>query len=541
MRRVIDASARSGSARGWLRPNTYVDDLAVKRCIMLVHRVLGERSGAPQPIKTLRGQGHRFIAVVTTHGHPPPDAEIPAATVPARTAEGHTAQRPETMLPSVSSPPQEPTRPPHASPALPVILPRHPAQSASDAERKLVTVLCGVLAHTQDLDERVGLDALHRLMQPVYTHALPEAQRYAGTIQTITTLASGQRACALAAALGDFPLQVTGDMYLGQVYYAMGDYPRAISVLRHNVESLKGSLRCERFGMANLPSVVSNTFLVYCLAEQGAFDEGIACSNEGVQIAEEADHPNSLAIGCLATGRLYLGKGELDKATSVLERGLTLCRSTHIALVFPAVAAALGYTYTLAGRVGEALRLLKRVRQMSPLATPLSSLVDVWLADAFLCAGRLEDARVLAGRALAFSGNRKERGNQAWTLQLLGEIAAHSLSSEVKPAQDHYGQALALAHGHGMRPLLAHCRLGLGLLYSCTGSVGQAQDTLAEAITLFWAIDMTFRLRRAEAALAQVQPSNLSAHAAQAKHTQESPVSTPSGHTSLPLTCDTLL
>jgi DNA-binding winged helix-turn-helix (wHTH) protein len=38
-------------------PDTYVDDSAVKRCIMAARRALGDQSNAPQCIKTLRGQG----------------------------------------------------------------------------------------------------------------------------------------------------------------------------------------------------------------------------------------------------------------------------------------------------------------------------------------------------------------------------------------------------------------------------------------------------------------------------------------------------
>ena len=40
----------------------------------------------------------------------------------------------------------------------------------------------------------------------------------------------------------------------------------------------------------------------------------------------------------------------------------------------------------------------------------------------------------------------------------------------------HYRQALALAEPRGMRPLVAHCHLGLGKLYRRTGKREQAQE-----------------------------------------------------------------
>jgi hypothetical protein len=61
-----------------------------------------------------------------------------------------------------------------------------------------------------------------------------------------------------------------------------------------------------------------------------------------------------------------------------------------------------------------------------------------------------------------------------------------------------------LAEELGMRPLLAHCHLGLGTLYAKTGQRELARTELAAAIDLYRAMDMTFWLPQAEAVLAQV-------------------------------------
>jgi Flp pilus assembly protein TadD len=55
-----------------------------------------------------------------------------------------------------------------------------------------------------------------------------------------------------------------------------------------------------------------------------------------------------------------------------------------------------------------------------------------------------------------------------------------------------------------MRPLVAHCHHGLGRLYHQTGRGEQARAALTTAIDLYRAMDMTFWLPQAEAALAQV-------------------------------------
>jgi len=80
-----------------------------------------------------------------------------------------------------------------------------------------------------------------------------------------------------------------------------------------------------------------------------------------------------------------------------------------------------------------------------------------------------------------FSGPRpsrrhKERGNESQALWLLGEIAARRDPIDIEVAKARYGEALILATELGMRPLVAHCHLGLGKLYQRTGKREQTQE-----------------------------------------------------------------
>ena len=83
-------------------------------------------------------------------------------------------------------------------------------------------------------------------------------------------------------------------------------------------------------------------------------------------------------------------------------------------------------------------------------------------------------------------------------LRLLGDIAAHPDRLEVETAEAHYREALALATELGMRPLVAHCHLGLGKLYRRTGKREQAQEHLTTATTMYREMDMRFWLEQAE-------------------------------------------
>jgi len=85
----------------------------------------------------------------------------------------------------------------------------------------------------------------------------------------------------------------------------------------------------------------------------------------------------------------------------------------------------LGVAYTLAGRIADAVALLTQAMEQS-IATDMvvtQTPCCVSLGEAQLLAGRLEEAHALAEHALAFAHAHQERGNEAYALRLLGEIA----------------------------------------------------------------------------------------------------------------------
>jgi tetratricopeptide (TPR) repeat protein len=232
-------------------------------------------------------------------------------------------------------------------------------------------------------------------------------------------LESGQRALALATAQGAIGLQVMAHYYVGSVYYDLGNYRQAVDCLGWNMATLEGDLLREHFGMTGLPAVLSRVHLSWSLAELGAFAEGVTRGEEGVRIAEAADHPFSLIWACAGIGQLYLRKGEVHRSIPVLEQGCGLCQDWHIPALFPRVALPLGVAYALSGRVPEALSLLEQAASREKWGRSFAP-----LSEAYLLAGRTEDALAYAQRALERAQNGKQRGDHAYALRLLGESAA---------------------------------------------------------------------------------------------------------------------
>jgi tetratricopeptide (TPR) repeat protein len=150
------------------------------------------------------------------------------------------------------------------------------------------------------------------------------------------------------------------------------------------------------------------------------------------------------------------------------------------------MAPALGGAYTLAERVADAVPLLRQALEQATATETVfhQALCCLSLGEAQLRADRLEEAQAQAERALAHARRHQERGYQAYALRLLGDMAAQREPPERDQAEAHYRQALALAEALGMRPLQAHCRLGLGKLYAATGQRQQAHAELSAVIEL---------------------------------------------------------
>jgi class 3 adenylate cyclase/tetratricopeptide (TPR) repeat protein len=315
---------------------------------------------------------------------------------------------------------------------------------------------------------------------------------------------SAQRVEAIGRALGDGPLQIAAQYYFILARHLSGDLHGTERVCRNLIESLEGERSRERFRLAVFPAVMSRAYLARALAEHGAFDEGEALGHEAIRMAEALDHPFSLVFASfVGLGYVHSVKGELDRAARVLERALALCREWNVTLYAPPVMASLGRTHVWLGRSGSGVSWLEQALAATESAGIFyfHTLSVVQLGEAYLLADRVEDARASADRAVRLARERGERGHEAWALRLLGEIASHHDHPDVATAEAHYGAAMTLAAELGMRPLAAHCHLGLGKLYRRTGKHEPAQEHLATATTMYRQMAMGFWLEKAEAAL----------------------------------------
>jgi tetratricopeptide (TPR) repeat protein len=254
--------------------------------------------------------------------------------------------------------------------------------------------------------------------------------------------------------------------------------------------------------------IQSQAWLARTLGTLGAFVEGRRHGEEALHLATLAGRGATPIIAHAYLGELSLAQGDLEHAIRVLEQGLALCRASgYRSGALRVIVAGLGSASALQGRLAEGRALLEEGISEGIRTGGLRGLAYrvAWLSEVCRLAGRGEEAWQHARQALDLALQHKERGNEARALHQLGVVHAHADPSDAAPAEAHYQQALALAEELGMRPLMAHCHHGLGRLYRQTDRGEQARAVLATAIDLYRAMDMTFWLPQAEAALARVE------------------------------------
>jgi tetratricopeptide (TPR) repeat protein len=320
-------------------------------------------------------------------------------------------------------------------------------------------------------------------------------------------IAWGERAVALARELGDPVLEGTAPFYLGRVHHALGDYGTAIPLLERSVALLEHPAAGRGRVSYSLPSVLTRMILTWSLAERGAFAEAVACGEEAVRLAAAADHVESQLAALGGLGAALSRKGDLDRAIATLERAVALGEAIQVPLLFPFFSMFLGTAYDLAGRPTDAISVLEKAWERTA-AMPfkaIQALIAAHLGEAYIPAGRMDDAMTFATHALELSRHHKERGYEAWSLRALGKVALARGFPAAVQAEHAFREAMALAGELGMRPLEAHCHLGLGMLYRRTGDVTRAKEQLTLALGLF--DEMTMELWVARATAERSSPS----------------------------------
>ena len=313
---------------------------------------------------------------------------------------------------------------------------------------------------------------------------------------------AGQQALVVARRFSDVEIEVAANTGLGQVFHDQGDYGPAVALFRRNLEVLVGGLALRPFRGGAPRSIHARTCLVSSLAELGEFAEAAARADEAMRAAEMLGQAHSLVVASVGLGHMLLRRGEWARAVEVLAPALALARMDDVAVWFPRTASTLGAAYVLADRLSDARGLLGEALERT-IARELihqRSLMVAWLGEAAVAAGQLVEAEQLAEQALQLSRDNQERGHEAWALRLRGEVRSRAAPAGGAATAGDYREALAIARAGHMRPLVAHCLLGLGTLERAAGRPHEGRASLETASAMFRGMGMRYWVARADPA-----------------------------------------
>ena len=298
----------------------------------------------------------------------------------------------------------------------------------------------------------------------------------------------------------DLELNTVTHYYLGQAYHHIGEYKRSIEMLNQALHTVRDErFKYERFGTANVISVICRCWLVQCFTQLGCFVDGITSAEAAIEIAEDTNHAYSLAYSHLSLGFLLLVKGDIDRAIRALERSREICEASDIRVLMTHVGSNLGYAYALKGQLDHAMPLMQRADEQSELIGRKAAwaLRLTWLGHARFLAGHTEIAREHGQRAVTLAINGGERGYQAWALKLLGDITLDQLR-DPSQAQSYYDESMEIARQLSMQPLEAHLHLSAGRLCRHLNQVEHAQHEISQAIGYYKNMEMPLWLLIAE-------------------------------------------
>jgi tetratricopeptide (TPR) repeat protein len=347
------------------------------------------------------------------------------------------------------------------------------------------------LAEKLNDDRRCGLVCAHLMDALMLRGELDEART------------CGTKALAIARTLGDLDLRILTTGYLEEVHYHFAEYERTVELAKGNLAALPANRIYDKFGRNFPASVCSLHNLVISLSQLGRFSEAAEYLAGVNRIAEATRHAYTLGTAHRGAVMLHVSHGDWPRAHLESTRMIAVLRSGHVVDLLPA---ALAHSAMILARLGETSAVLSRLREYEQLVERLTtSTRSIGMPDAVYLAlgrtclllGRLDEAWKLGNDVV--ESFVSQPGFMATALHLLGDVASHPDRFDAESAETKYREALALAEPRGMRPLVAHCLLGLGKLYTRAGKREEAQKHLPTATTMYREMGMTYWLEQAEA------------------------------------------
>jgi tetratricopeptide (TPR) repeat protein len=290
-------------------------------------------------------------------------------------------------------------------------------------------------------------------------------------------LSTSRAAVAAARAEGDPCAQAAAYLGLAHTHFALGNYRRSITYLRHTI-ALATEARWFR------AVATASTNLGIALIVQGRTTESIESLNRALQVHERIGWPVGQAKAMESLANAFRDVGRLHEGRDLAIRARTRLQAAGTALSTARADASLGELYALLGHLDDAAQLLasalSTLREFGSRSNEAMCLA--WLARVHCDMGRLDEAGESAHAAVDLADEIDEPRPRAAARHALALV--HQASGDQPGAILLNQAALTIAEQGDIRYSMGEALLGLASAYRGHGDHHLAIDHAARAMTL---------------------------------------------------------
>ena len=252
-------------------------------------------------------------------------------------------------------------------------------------------------------------------------------------------LADFQEALQIRREIGD--KRGLGDTLidLGNFADDSGDHDQALKME-------KEALEMEReVGNESLQAICLNN-IGTTYSEKGQYEDALTYYQQALQLREKSKAPQDIVEAVHNLGDTSVDMGQYEKAVAYYLRALDLRRSMDDQRGAAIESNSLGILFDYQGRFGAAIKsqddALKTFRDLKDRSILMARILDA-SAEAFILAGRGDEARSALDESLKLSRELKSDSVMAQTLGVQGDASFYN--GNFKSAQASYAQALQAA------------------------------------------------------------------------------------------------
>jgi predicted ATPase len=311
----------------------------------------------------------------------------------------------------------------------------------------------------------------------------------------------------LADQKADIAFGLAAHRALGATLVYMGNHAEAV---RHLEKVLAIPVTADlRFALYRYevtdPWISAQSLLSRPLWLLGYVQRAVDQNKQALTMAAGLDHPLSLAHALGYAACLHQFDQDRARASAAAEQALAL--STEKGFLFWTDWSKIMYGWTLA-EPGQSERAVIEIRQgLEDWRAQGAELGRTYfltlLAEAFACAGRLEEGLIALAESQEFAEATAERFWQAEIHRLQGELLLAFDPNKAQDAAACFHQALEVARRQQARSLELRAAMSLGRLWHHQGKTAAARELLAPVYGTFTEGFQTHDLQAARALLEQ--------------------------------------